>query len=285
MSFITPLSYSDISDFSICEKRNKNELYKIKDSCKDNDLIYCDIPLLEKIAPFLLQICKNKNIKIRLVLSWHDHCPSQEILSLLNDCCYRIYSQNMIYKNDKYSPIPIGIRENFETPHYHIINEKAINRNKEHLAFMCFTLSSNPDERRECWEEMIQKPFVHYEPRMQYDLRGIEGQYHCGIVPIPVFYEHLHKSIFCICPAGDGIDTHRFYEAIYLDSIPIVKSGPLNKLFEQFPCLIIGDWNEVTYDYLKEVEPIFREKLQKFKLLRPNWSNESVYFIDNPIII
>ena len=35
MSFITPLSYSDISNFSICAKKNKNELYKIKDHCKD----------------------------------------------------------------------------------------------------------------------------------------------------------------------------------------------------------------------------------------------------------
>lgn len=45
----------------------------------------------------------------------------------------------------------------------------------------------------------------------------------CGKVPININYAFLHKSYYVLCPKGVGEDCHRFWEAIYLNTIPIVK--------------------------------------------------------------
>ena len=36
----------------------------------------------------------------------------------------------------------------------------------------------------------------------------------------------LHDNYsFELCPEGNGMDTHRFYEALFLNTIPIVKKN------------------------------------------------------------
>jgi len=58
---------------------------------------------------------------------------------------------------------------------------------------------------------------------------------------------HLHSNYaFELCPEGNGLDTHRFYEAIWLKTIPIVKRNTLAPLYEKFPCLIVDHWEDVT---------------------------------------
>ena len=56
---------------------------------------------------------------------------------------------------------------------------------------------------------------------------------------------------FELCPEGNGIDTHRFYEAILNNTIPIVKKNTLYELYKQFPCIIVDNWNEITEENLK----------------------------------
>ena len=277
------LEYVDIADFAISKDLNRNDLEKINNQCKDNNLIFCDIPFIDKITQFLIMLCKTKKIKINLILTMYDKQPSETILRQLEDICYKIFVTNLSSRSPRFFHLPIAFRMNQHNPHYHIENEKKIERSKEHMVFMCFTISTNRKAREECWNEMIEKPFVYYEPQKMYDLRNIEGQYHCGIVPIPHFYEHLHKSFFCVCPEGDGVDTHRFYESIYLDCIPIVKHSILDKLYSIYPCLIINEWSDITYEFLNENKERLLNNLYKFKLANPEWYNNPEYFIEHPI--
>ena len=61
---------------------------------------------------------------------------------------------------------------------------------------------------------------------------------------------------FVVIPTSKGIDTHYFWEAVSLDTIPVVLSSPLDQLYSQFPAVIVRFWEEIF-------EP---EALQKFKL-------------------
>ena len=57
----------------------------------------------------------------------------------------------------------------------------------------------------------------------------------------------LHDNYsFELCPEGNGLDTHRFYEALLLNTIPIVKRNSLESMYIQFPCVIVDDWKEIT---------------------------------------
>lgn len=66
------------------------------------------------------------------------------------------------------------------------------------------------------------------------------------------FKMHDNYAFEC-CPEGNGIDTFRFYEAILLNTIPIVRRNPLSPMYEKhFPCLIVDKWEDINEQLLKK---------------------------------
>ena len=69
-----------------------------------------------------------------------------------------------------------------------------------------------------------------------------------GIAPAPrrPFAEYLRgvaSSYFCIAPRGNGIDTHRMWEALYLRTIPIVTSSIITEQHTDLPMIVLDDWS------------------------------------------
>ncbi len=76
---------------------------------------------------------------------------------------------------------------------------------------------------------------------------------------------------FSISPYGNGLDCHRTWEDLILGCIVIVKSTPLDPLYDGLPVVIVQDWSEVTEEnmdrWLEEygdafTNPAYREKLK-----------------------
>jgi hypothetical protein len=62
------------------------------------------------------------------------------------------------------------------------------------------------------------------------------------------FLKQVRKQSYVLCPEGNGVDTHRIWETLYLGGIPIIlSSNVLNPLLSELPVLIIRDWREL-YD-------------------------------------
>lgn len=72
---------------------------------------------------------------------------------------------------------------------------------------------------------------------------------------------------FVICPHGNGLDTHRVYEALCLGCIPIVRQSNLDELFEGLPVLIVKKWNDVTESLLTDTMKHFRHQDLLYKKL------------------
>ena len=65
----------------------------------------------------------------------------------------------------------------------------------------------------------------------------------------------LSQYEFCICPEGHGIDTHRFWEALYLNCVPIVVKNPLIEIIHKntnLPVIILDNWNDFSLDKLPD---------------------------------
>ncbi len=80
------------------------------------------------------------------------------------------------------------------------------------------------------------------------------------------YYEYINQSNYVIAPYGTGVDTHRFFEIIYLRSIPIVKktNSAFDKLYNIFPCLVINEWDDITENLLNLYLPILKLKINDF---------------------
>jgi hypothetical protein len=59
------------------------------------------------------------------------------------------------------------------------------------------------------------------------------------------YVKQLAAHKFCICPRGNGIDTHRFWEAQYLDCIPIILRQDWTEAYSGLPVVILDDWQEL----------------------------------------
>ena len=93
--------------------------------------------------------------------------------------------------------------------------------------------------------------------------------------------KHLHTLAtysFIACPAGNGLDTHRVWEALYVESVPIVKrSYP----YEYFESLGMPLWVVDGFDELENLEEAdlasiyetFAPKFDSLTLWLPYWES------------
>jgi hypothetical protein len=71
----------------------------------------------------------------------------------------------------------------------------------------------------------------------------------------------LAEYRYCICVEGNGLDTHRFWECIYLKVIPIcVKNEWTEIVKEKFPMIIIDSWES-----LKDIKLTYNVEWEKYK--------------------
>jgi hypothetical protein len=59
------------------------------------------------------------------------------------------------------------------------------------------------------------------------------------------YLEELAQHQFCLCPRGNGVDTHRFWEAQYLNTIPIIVKSDWTSSYSGLPILVLNNWEEL----------------------------------------
>lgn len=72
------------------------------------------------------------------------------------------------------------------------------------------------------------------------------------IIPRNEAWKNHGKYSFVLSPHGNGLDCHRTWEALILGCIVIVKSSPINSVYEDLPVVIISDWSEITQPNLEK---------------------------------
>jgi hypothetical protein len=75
------------------------------------------------------------------------------------------------------------------------------------------------------------------------------------------------EHVFIVSPHGGGLDCHRTWEALALGCIPIVKTSPLDPLFEGLPVWIVNDWSVVTKENMRNIIAKF-SKRSEFQMER-----------------
>ena len=75
----------------------------------------------------------------------------------------------------------------------------------------------------------------------------------------------IHRAYaFVVCPPGNGLDTHRAWEALALHSIPIVlrASSRHDRLFQGLPVVLVASLGEVTLDNLRKWHKVHTKLFQ-----------------------
>jgi hypothetical protein len=77
----------------------------------------------------------------------------------------------------------------------------------------------------------------------------------------PAVFEHVWKVEdylftmqqykFVLSPVGNGVDTHRTWEALMAGSIPIVESSVRDSMYDGLPVLIVKSWSDLSMQLLQ----------------------------------
>ena len=63
------------------------------------------------------------------------------------------------------------------------------------------------------------------------------------------YFIELASHKYAICPRGNGLDTHRLWECLYLNTIPIVIKDDFPNI-TNLPIIILNNWDELDINKL-----------------------------------
>ncbi|HSX25597.1 MAG TPA: hypothetical protein VLE89_01150, partial [Chlamydiales bacterium] len=148
------------------------------------------------------------------------------------------FAQNVEAAHPKLHPIPIGIANRYWGHGNPEVLQNAIAKpkSKQHLLYFNFTIQNYHAERWPLFHLFGYAPFSYRPGKRRFD----------------IYLNDLSSSKFILAPRGNGLDTHRLWEALYLDSFPIVKTSPLDAVYDGLPVIVIQEWEEVTESFLNQ---------------------------------
>ncbi len=170
----------------------------------------------------------------RFVLIMHnsDQNITNDYVDLLtNPKIIKVFAQNVCVDNDNIIPLPIGIA-NTMWPHGNISCFDNIETIKTKKIFFGFSINTNFNARSNCHNSLKNK--------LEFDSKSR---------PFKEYLIELAKHKFCICPVGNGMDTHRLWECFYLKIVPIVLDIPFYRILLKnynLPLLIVDKWENIS---------------------------------------
>ena len=67
-----------------------------------------------------------------------------------------------------------------------------------------------------------------------------------------------------LCPRGNGLDTHRAWETLYLGRIPVVKRSAMDAVFDdELPVIFVNDWENMTLSFLEAAHEEVRKGISR----------------------
>ena len=160
-----------------------------------------------------------------------------EVLDILNySKLEKWYAQNIRFVHEKLSFLPIGIA-NSQWVHGNLENFATIDltKSKTQKTYFHFNVFTNPSKRIPCADKLKDKlTWLH------------------AVSPQENIYR-LSEYEFCICPEGNGVDTHRLWEALYVRTIPIVIKSEFTDilLHNNIPLVVLDDWSQFDESKLR----------------------------------
>lgn len=178
------------------------------------------------------------------------------------------YGQNVCVIHDKIESIPIGLENSMW---FKEINKplKIYNKNKEdknfkNLLYINHNIQTNYSERYKPYEMFKKSEFVTL-------VNGMNG------LNFDDYIDNIFNHKFVLCPEGNGTDTHRTWETLYLRSIPIEKRNINNQFYSDLPICFIDSWDEITEEFLNnEYERITKNIFNLQKLDFNYWKSKII---------
>ena len=220
---------------------NDKYLDAFNDIYYKTDVIFHNIPL-----QWRNRVVNPPNKNLPVIISGHSDYPIlDEHVNYFNPTIW--FTNNKQTTKTNVFSLPLGICNNTNESNLHpiygnldimiqVMNETI--EKSEKIVYMNFNINTCPRERQYVYNLFKNKDWVE------------EGTIENTLVSRTNFLREIKSHQFVLCPRGNGIDTHRLWETLYMGSIPIVKKDIGYEDFYDLPICFIDDWVDITEEFL-----------------------------------
>jgi len=253
---------------------------------REGDSVFISTRESEVPVHTLVAILRARNVCVVFYIM-EEPLVAWEFVERLLPVSIRIFVQNNEYDHPKVHIMPIGIRDcgtivlMHHRFHHSCLFEKGVSLRttlgmnvRPIKCLLCFSLWTHPS-RQECYQWFTgagASSFV-YNLNDAADTENAPATNPFEKVPAALVYDKTLESRYALCPRGCGVDTHRFYECIYLGCVPIVlrTHTVFDRLYAAFPCFLVERWADVTEELLDQSYPDCFARMREFHARYPRF--------------
>ena len=226
------------------------------DSISEGDIIFCESDIFDQ----LLKILKQTKLRVRVILGNSDqNFYSNSVENFESENISMVFAQNMFEQIPNFAPFPIGLENAWRFKHGIKLsfNLRRIFKPKKLFRVMWSFRFTNKSERMAA----------------SIQLSECESADFLGDLTMGKHQKALARYAFVASPPGNGLDTHRTWEAMYLNCVPIVKRSFMAEELERLGLPI---WVVDSYEELKKYdEGALKAKYLEFE---PKFKSDALWF-------
>jgi hypothetical protein len=247
----------EIKNYKIINQTDRLIFYKLTEiGLKENDLIFCNTDVVKNLFNLLRNVKNLKNLK--LITNQTDTLIDKRLYNLKPDCINFWYSINVGHKSDDLIPIPLGLSNDY-SPKNILVNDidfKGVNEMADSILYLNFATNTNQKERSGIYKIYENQDWtVANSPDLN----------------INNYQESLSRYRFTMCPWGNGIDTHRVWETLYLGNIPVTKEHFTFSNITDLPIFFVSKYGDIKLENLINFFNKVKNKNDLYKKLNINY--------------
>lgn len=216
-----------------CVQRNANtkELVDAIERTPSDSILYIPGHLVRD-ASLILE--RNKKNFRKVIIGDDDDAQSDETLRILSEYSRVIQSVNLVETQEGHTALPLGL----ESPSYRsggrlrdFKNEPSNDVKDRPISFIvAWNPNTNNNKRSEAMKyfKMASDTFISQKR-----------------ITASTLHQLMRCSLFVPCPRGNGVDSHRIWEALYLGSIPVLLREDVFPALAEWPIWIVDSWSDV----------------------------------------
>lgn len=186
--------------------------------------------------------------------------PRDANVNLIPRNLVKWFGQNVNVIHPKIESLPIGLENSMyfvEIKKLDKIKNKLNNEKKiKNLVYMNHTIANYVQDRLEPYKLFTNKSWCK-------SVMGTNGY------NFDEYLDDIYNHEFVISPRGNGIDTHRLWESLYLGTIPIEKRNLNNRFYDDLPICFVDNWSDINEEFLNK--ELIRIKNKKWNLDKLNF--------------
>ena len=210
--------------------------------------IYCQLAHVQEL---LLLLEKNQIDGLGQLLVGDSDEPLGEIFKThALDFFKELYLVNHKGEGSRIFNLPIGLENKIYSSPLRLNTYKNAKGNKKEFGLLvCWNDDTNPQIRKVVRDELKNaKIALHIDKR----------------IPFQILAKYTKRSFLVACPAGNGIDTHRIWESLYMGSLPVMLEKDASIFDSVWPIHKVSSWNDlvnITIDEAVDIYEMYADRI------------------------